>query len=82
MNKRLSRSTTDRKIAGVAGGLGEYFGIDSTIIRIIFAFLFIFAGTGFIAYIILWILMPEGSASNHTFNRSGKNRSNDNWSNF
>lgn len=82
MNKRLRRSTTDRKLAGVAGGLGEFFGIDATIIRIIFAFLAVFGGTGIVAYIILWILMPEGSSSDRNFGSNSKNHSNHNWSNF
>ena len=61
--KRLYRSTTDRKVAGVCGGLGEYFGVDPTIIRIIWVALVLGAGTGIIAYIIFWIVVPEGSAA-------------------
>jgi len=59
MNKRLYRSLDDNKLGGVCGGLGEYFGIDSTFIRII-AVLMIFAdGIGILAYIIAWIIMPK-----------------------
>lgn len=59
MNKRLYRSLEDNKLGGVCGGLGEYFGIDSTFIRII-AVLMIFAdGIGILAYIIAWIIMPK-----------------------
>ncbi len=59
MEKRVYRSVTDSKIAGVCGGLGEYFNVDPTIIRII-AVLLIFAdGVGILAYIIGWIVMPK-----------------------
>ncbi len=59
MDKKLYRSSSDSKIAGVCGGLGEYFNIDPTIIRII-AVLLIFAdGVGLIGYIIAWIVMPK-----------------------
>ena len=59
--KRLYRSTTNRKIAGVCGGLGDYFGIDPTILRIIWIALALGAGMGVIAYIIFWIVVPEGT---------------------
>lgn len=58
--KRLYRSTTDRKIAGVCGGLAEYFNIDPTIIRVIFILLLLPGGLpGFVPYVILWIIVPE-----------------------
>jgi phage shock protein C len=56
--KRLFRSETNRVLAGVAGGLGEYFQIDPTIIRLIFVLLTVFGGGGVLVYIILWILIP------------------------
>jgi phage shock protein C len=56
--KKLYRSTTDRKIAGVCGGLGEYFDIDPVIVRVIFAVL-LFAGLGVVAYLIIWIIVPK-----------------------
>lgn len=56
--EKLYRSTTDRKIAGVCGGLGEYFKIDPVIFRIIFIIL-LFAGVGFLVYIIMWISVPK-----------------------
>lgn len=59
MEKKLVRSRTNRQIAGVCGGLGEYFNIDPTIVRLVFLLLFFFASGGFWAYIILWIVMPE-----------------------
>ena len=57
--KRLYRSTTDRRIGGVAGGLGEFLGIDPTLIRLAFLFGFIFAGTGGLLYLIMWLVVPE-----------------------
>ncbi len=56
--KRLYRSETNKVLAGVAGGLGEYFGVDPTIIRLIFVLLTVFGGGGVLVYIILWILIP------------------------
>lgn len=57
--KKLYRSQTDRKIAGVCGGLAEYFGIDATIIRIIAVVLLIPGWLpGFIPYVILWLVVP------------------------
>ena len=57
-DKRLYRSDTNKILAGVCGGLGEYFDIDPTIIRIIAVILLFGFGTGFVAYIIAWIIMP------------------------
>ena len=58
-NKRLTKSRTDRKLCGVCGGFAEYLNLDPTIIRLIWAVLFFAAGTGFLAYIIAAIIMPE-----------------------
>ncbi len=58
--KKLFRSRDDRMIAGVCGGLGEYFGIDSTLLRLIFVFGAFITGSGlFWVYIIMMILVPE-----------------------
>lgn len=61
--KRLTRSTTDHMIAGVCGGLADYFGIDATIVRLAFVlFEVLTAGAGgILAYIVLWIIMPEAA---------------------
>lgn len=59
MVKKLYRSTTDKMIAGVCGGLAEYFEIDSTLIRILFLALLIFGGGGFLIYLIMWIVVPK-----------------------
>lgn len=56
--KRLTRSSTDRKLMGVCGGLGEYFGIDATVFRVIFIVLFFAAGFGPLTYFILGLIMP------------------------
>ena len=56
--KRLMRSSTDKKIAGVCGGLADYFDLDPTIIRICWLLGVLCAGTGGLAYIILWIALP------------------------
>lgn len=58
---RLYRSTSDKVIGGVAGGLGDYLNIDPVIVRIIFVLLAIFGGSGVLVYIILWIVIPEKS---------------------
>jgi phage shock protein C len=55
---KLYRSRTDRKIGGVCGGIGEYFGIDPILIRLIWI-LFAISGGGFIAYLIAWLVIPE-----------------------
>jgi len=61
MNKKLVRSLEDRKIAGVCGGIAEYFELDSTIIRLGFVFLALIFGGGLIAYLISWLVIPEKS---------------------
>ena len=57
--KPLSRSRTDRKIAGVCGGFAEYFDIDPSLVRILWVALVVFGGCGLLAYVIAWIIMPE-----------------------
>ncbi|HEY4687773.1 MAG TPA: PspC domain-containing protein [Anaerolineae bacterium] len=59
MEKRLYRSRTDRMIGGVCGGLGKYFGVDPSLVRLAFVLLFVFGGSGFLLYLILWIVLPE-----------------------
>jgi len=58
MHKRLQRSV-DKKIFGVCGGLGAYFDLDPTIIRVIFLVALIMFGTGFVLYLILALVMPK-----------------------
>jgi phage shock protein C len=57
--KRLYRSRDHRMIAGVAYGLGEFLGIDPTIIRLIFFFSIFLGGTGVLAYFIMMLVVPE-----------------------
>jgi phage shock protein PspC (stress-responsive transcriptional regulator) len=57
--KKLYRSRSNRKIAGVCGGLGEYFEIDPTLIRLAVVFFSLWWGGGLIAYFIAWFVIPE-----------------------
>lgn len=59
MTKKLYRSSRDRMLGGIAGGLAEYFEIDSTLVRILFVITLFIGGTGVIAYLLLWIVVPE-----------------------
>jgi phage shock protein C len=56
--KQLRRSNTNKVIAGVCGGLGEYFDIDPSIVRILFVLFTFFGGSGFLLYIVMWLVMP------------------------
>lgn len=57
--KRLYRSTTNRILGGVCGGIGEYFNIDPTLVRVLFLVASLGGGFGVVLYIILWIIVPE-----------------------
>ena len=59
MDKKLYRSKKDQIIGGVCGGIAEYFGIDSTLVRLAFVLFALIEGAGIIAYIIAWIIIPE-----------------------
>ena len=62
IGRRLTRSDADRQIAGVCGGLAEFFGVDSTIIRLAAVVIAIYPGAvigGVIAYLIAWFIMPS-----------------------
>lgn len=59
--KRLYRSEKDKKIAGVCGGLADYFDIDPVIPRVIFVALLIGAGSGLLLYLIMWFIIPTES---------------------
>ncbi|CAG0936275.1 hypothetical protein TFLX_05143 [Thermoflexales bacterium] len=58
-NQRLYRSTSDRTIAGVCGGLGKYFNVDPTIVRLLFLLLLFLGGSAIPLYIVLWIIVPD-----------------------
>jgi phage shock protein C len=59
--RRLMRSATDKKLAGICGGLGEYFEMDSTLVRLIWVLVVVFTGIfpGVIVYLVAWLIMPE-----------------------
>ena len=60
MEKKLTKSSTDKMLAGVLGGLGEYFGIDPTLVRIAYCLLSVFSAgfPGLLLYIIMALLVP------------------------
>lgn len=60
MAKKLTRSRTDRKLAGVCGGIAEFFDVDVTVIRILWVLATFLGGSGLLSYIICALLMPEG----------------------
>jgi phage shock protein C len=62
MTKRLQRPRNDRMIAGVAAGVAQYLGIDTTIVRLLFLLLLLPGGISPLIYVILWVLMPEEPA--------------------
>ncbi|MFH0990964.1 MAG: PspC domain-containing protein [bacterium] len=61
--KRLYRSVTDKKIAGICGGIGEYLDVDPTVIRLLTVILWLVTWffPVFIGYVIAWFIIPEGS---------------------
>jgi len=61
--KKLYRSTKDRVLGGVCGGLGEYLNADPVLLRVLWAIFFFVGGMGLLAYIIAWIIMPERPVS-------------------
>jgi phage shock protein C len=61
MSRELTRSETDRVLAGVAGGIAQRFGINSTLVRLAWVLSVFFGGLGILVYVILWIVLPKGS---------------------
>jgi phage shock protein C len=57
--ERLTRSKSDKMIAGICGGLAAYVGIDSVLVRALFFILILASGIGFPIYLILWFIMPS-----------------------
>ena len=57
--KKLYKSATDKKIAGVCGGIAEYFSVDATLIRLAWVLFGLLGGSGLLAYIIAALIMPE-----------------------
>jgi phage shock protein C len=62
MAAQLTRSKTDRVIAGVAGGIAERFGLSPALVRAAWVVSIFFGGLGILVYVVLWIALPEGPA--------------------
>jgi phage shock protein C len=60
-SRKLYRSRNRRMVAGVCGGLADYFNIDATVIRVLFLILTVFGGTGLVVYLVMWIIVPDAS---------------------
>ena len=63
--KSLTRSKINKVFAGVCGGLGEYFDIDPVIVRLIFVAITLLGGAGVLAYIVMWIIVPESGQKSY-----------------
>lgn len=82
-NKKLYRNPDDKKIAGVCGGIAAYFDIDPILMRIIFFMAIILGfGSALIAYIILWIVMPEAKTVGQKLEMYGRPVTADNIKNY
>ena len=73
MEKKLYRSDVDKKIAGVCGGISEYFKIDSTIVRLLLVVFCLMGGAGVLLYIVAWAVMPERPQNNFDYNNPYNN---------
>ncbi|HEY6142232.1 MAG TPA: PspC domain-containing protein [Flavobacterium sp.] len=71
-NRKLYRDTENGMIGGVLAGLGHYFGIDKAWLRVLMLLLLFLAGTGVLAYIILWIVMPEAKTTAEKLEMTGE----------
>jgi phage shock protein C len=56
--RKLYRSRTDRKLAGVCGGLAQYLNTDATMIRVLFVLLAVLGGSGLVIYLAMWVIVP------------------------
>ena len=59
--RKLYRSQSQRMIAGVCGGLADYFNVDATLIRVLFLLLTVFGGSGLVIYVVMCIIVPDAS---------------------
>jgi phage shock protein PspC (stress-responsive transcriptional regulator) len=57
--KKLYRSRNNRMLGGVAAGVADYFAVDPTVVRLLFVIFALAGGPGLLAYLILWVIMPE-----------------------
>lgn len=70
-SKRLQRNTRNKVIAGVCSGLADFFGIDVALMRVIFILLLVAGYSGFLIYLILWIVMPKARyAENQSYDNA------------
>ena len=71
MKKKLYRSRKDYMVAGVCGGIAEYFDVDSTLVRLLTVLVVLLGGAGIVAYIIAWIIVPHDpeQVSDETFSK-------------
>lgn len=74
--KKLHRQHDDRVIAGVCGGLGNYFNIDPVIFRILFILLIFSHGIGLLIYLLLWVIVPEEVETKLKNNKNNLNKNN------
>lgn len=59
MNRKLYRSQSQKMIAGVCGGLGQYLGLDPTVVRLVFVLMALGGGHGVLIYLLLWLFVPR-----------------------
>lgn len=71
-DRKIFRSIDDYMIAGVCGGLADYFKIDSSLVRIIFVLLALSGGSGVLVYLILWLVVPKEKGTEKEINREEK----------
>lgn len=57
--RKLYRSRTNRMVAGVCGGLAQYFNVDATLMRVLFVVLTVLGGAGPLIYLVMWIIVPN-----------------------
>ena len=72
--RTLRRSTSDRMLGGVCGGLAQHFGIDPALVRIAFVLLAIAGSTGVLLYLLLWAMVPEEGSDRAFGHRFGLGR--------
>ncbi|MCG8608225.1 PspC domain-containing protein [bacterium] len=73
--KRIYRSKSNRMIGGVCSGLSQYIGVDSTIVRVVWAFAVLWGGVGLLAYILCWIIVPENPSEEDAVKADDKKNS-------
>jgi len=70
--RQLTRSQSNRRIAGVCGGIAEYFDIDPTLVRVAFVVAALLGGPGLLLYVVLWIVLPKGPVGPPSAHISGR----------